>query len=96
MDCTSLPNLLSPKDVQNLYWLGLQQYLVLPSSQEPLRLILRSPENTRTQAGAGPLTVPSLSSAVREVNHLQPEQVKYALSSIFVKRLKAQFVTARF
>ena len=41
-------------------------------------------------------TCPSLSLAIREINHLQPEQVKYALFSISIKRIKAQFVTARF
>lgn len=45
---TSLPNLLSPKDVQNFYWLCLQEHLILANSQEPFRLILRSPENNCT------------------------------------------------
>lgn len=57
INCTSLTNLLSPKDIQNFYWLCLQQHLILADFQEPFRLLLRSTENNYTQAGCTHLAV---------------------------------------
>lgn len=75
MDYFSLPN--SPKKVQKLYWLCLQEHLIPANFQEPCRLILGSTGDNGTRADAQPAGIQGRAST--RTNHLQLGQVRYAL-----------------
>lgn len=83
MDCFSLPN--SPKEVQKLYWLCLQEHLTLANLQDPCRLILGSTGNNRTQADAHPAGIQGRSRT--RINRLQLGQIKYALLSLLLSEM---------
>lgn len=83
MGCFSLPD--SPKEVQKLYWLCLQEHLTLANLQDPCRLILGSTGNNCTQADAHPAGIPG--RGCTRINRLQLGQIKYALLSLLVSEM---------
>lgn len=53
MDCFSLPN--SPKEVQKLYWLCLQEHLTLANLQDPVDSFLEALETMAHRQMHSPL-----------------------------------------
>ena len=82
-DCFSLPS--SPREVQKLYWLCLQEHLTLANLQDPCRLILGSTGNNRTQADAHPASIPGRGRT--GFNRLELGQIKYALLSLLLSEM---------
>lgn len=87
MDYSSLPN--SPKEVQNLYWLCLQERLILAkshveSSLEALETVAHEGMHTRWHPGAG------------QQQELTARTSQICSFCYFQKCKKVQFVRARF